>query len=394
MAMATNPSEAATDSPRRVGDVAGGPVPDPKVGLVLVNGPATSVQGPRARALFGDSTPIAYKDRGRAGSIRPLWRALGGVRRRGWVYCIDLGLPGAPLAALRRRTGGVRLVYELGDPARPLMANQGLPAWQVAVTDWMDRRLPRYADRLVFRGSYLADYFRQLAGRRSLPPWIWLPDGVDTRAFRPRRGDPEVAALRRAHGLEGRFVVGLVGTIHHNPIHDLFYGWDLAEALARLPAEVPVTGVVVGDGNGRPVLEARRERLGLGDRLKLVGRLPHDQVPTWMSAFDVALSTQTDDPVGWGRTTAKLPEYLACGTPVLATDVGEAHRWLKDSGQTLPYRGMRDEDHPGRLAARLLDLVGRDLGPLRAHNRELALRMFDYEVLRRQLAAFLAEIAP
>lgn len=360
------------------------------VALVLVNGPPGSVQAPRARALFGDSARIVFKERGRLGSVRATWAALNEVRS-GWIYCIDLGIPAAPLAALRRARGDrVRLAFELGDPARPLLANQARPGAHVALAHGMDRHLPAGADKLVFRGSYLADYFRDIA-RAPLPPWTWLPDGVDPAAFRPRRDDPEVIALRHRHGLDGRFVVGLVGNIHHNPIHDLYYGWELAAALALVPPGEPIVGVVVGDGPGRPVLEAARDRLGLGDRLRLIGRVPHDEVSAWMNVFDVGLSTQTDDPVGWGRTTAKLPEYLACGLPLACTDVGEAHRWLAESGQTLPYRGMRDESYPARLADRLRDLAARDLDPLRRHNRDLALRLFDYDVLRAQLADFLAE---
>lgn len=363
---------------------------DESGGLVLVNGPTGSVQGPRARALFGGSARIAYKERGRIGSAGPFWSALR-EQRSGYVYGIDLGVPAAPLAALRRRLKpGVELVYEIGDPAGPLLANQGRPRWEVALAKALDRRLPIRADRLVFRGSYLADYFASIAPGGKLPPWIWLPDGADLSAFAPRRDDPAVSALKKKHGLDGKFVVGLVGSIHYNPAFDWYYGWDLAEALARIPADRPIVGVVVGDGPGRPVLEQARERLKVGDRLKLVGRATREEVPLWVNAFDVGLSTQTDDPVGWGRTTAKLPEYLGCGTVVVATDVGEAHRWLSSTGQTLPYKGMRDDGYPDRLAARLLELADEDLDPLRIQNRGLAERLFDYDVLRRRLAEFLA----
>jgi glycosyltransferase involved in cell wall biosynthesis len=361
-------------------------------GLVLVNGPAGSVQGPRARALFGPGgceARIVYKERGRLGSIWSIWSALR-HQRAGWVYCIDLGIPAAPLGALRRGLrSSVRLIFEIGDPARPLLANQSRPALEVALADWFDRQLPARADRLVFRGWYLAEYFASIVPRGVLPPWLWLPDGADMAVFSPRRDDPGVLGLRKRHGLEGHFIVGLAGSIHLNPAFNLFYGWELAEALGHIPAQRPIVGLVVGDGPGRPALEAARERLGLGDRLRLIGRVPHEEVPLWMNVFDVGLSTQTDDPVGWGRTTAKLPEYLGCGTPVVCSDVGEAHRWLALSGQTLPYRGMRDETYPARLAERLLALSGSDLEPLRSQNRALALRLFDYDVLRRRLAAFI-----
>lgn len=358
-------------------------------GLVLVNGTPDSVQGPRARALFDASAQIVYKENGRIGSVRDIWKALRELKSD-WVYCIDMGFPASLLAALRKRVSpAIKLVYEIGDPARPLLANQKRSALEVMFAHQVDRRLPVVADQLVFRGSFLADYFAGISARERLPSWMWLPDGVDCDLFRPQRTDAAVAELRRAHNLEGRFVVGLVGNIHHNPHHNLFYGWELAEALALIPQDVPVTGVVVGDGPGRHVLEATRERLKLGERLRLIGRVPHNLVPLWMNVFDVGLSTQTDDPVGWGRTTAKLPEYLACGAPVLCSDVGEAHRLLKESGQTLSYRGYRDEDYPVRLAKRLMELVNCDLQPLRQHNRDLALKLFDYRVLRIQLQEFL-----
>jgi glycosyltransferase involved in cell wall biosynthesis len=369
----------------------------PADGLVLVNGPENSVQGPRARALFGDSARVVYKTRGRLGSVRPVWAALNDTPFS-WLYCIDLGLPIAPLAALRmrnrRRGRPPFLIYELGDPGRPLSANQGAPAWKTALFHRLDLTLPPGADALVFRGSYLAEYFAQILQPRPLPRWTWIPDGADTDRFRPMRDDPRVLELRRCHGLEGRFVVGLVGSIHHNEHLGLVYGWDLAESLGHLPPDLPITGVVVGDGPGRPALERLAERFKLGDRFRLVGRVPHEEVPLWMNAFDVGLSTQTDDPVGWGRTTAKLPEYLACGLVIASTDVGEAHRWLSPSGQTLPYKGLRDDTYPPRLAEHLRRLLGQDLEPTRQANRALALEKFDYRILREQLAAFLDSLAP
>jgi hypothetical protein len=46
--------------------------------------------------------------------------------------------------------------------------------------------------------------------------------------------------------------------------------------------------------------------------------------------MDICLSTQTNDVVGWVRTTGKLPLYLAAGRYVLASRVGEAARVLPE----------------------------------------------------------------
>jgi glycosyltransferase involved in cell wall biosynthesis len=75
--------------------------------------------------------------------------------------------------------------------------------------------------------------------------------------------------------------------------------------------------VVVGDGPERAALEARRDRLGLGARVRFAGRQPHDAVPRWLAAADlVVLSSRSE-----GHPNAVVVA-LACGRPVVATGVG------------------------------------------------------------------------
>ena len=305
-----------------------------------------------------------YKERGRLGSFWPIVAASVRRRRGGstastWGSPVVAGDPEEP-ASFRGEAGvGDRRPRPTvaGEPGAAVLGG-GRCAW--------DRPLSARAGRSARLSRFVSGrLLRDARTPAPAPRWIWLPDGADRDVFRPHRDEPDVAACAGCTACQGRFVVGLVGSIHHNPHMDLYYGWELAEALARLPADLPITGVVVGDGPGRPVLEAARDRLGLGDRLRLIGHVPHDVVPTWMNVFDVGLSTQTDDPVGWGRTTAKLPEYLACGAAVVCSDVGEAHRWLASSGQTLCYQGLRDHTYPARLAERLR-AANQELGLLRA----------------------------
>lgn len=363
------------------------------VRLVLVNGPEQSVQAPRAAALFGPDTKIHFKTKGRLGSIWPSWQSINCVSK-GFVYCIDLGFPQAAMAALGRRLKRkTQLVFEIGDPMRPLLKGQDKNKLELYIATLFDKVLPYQADALVFRGTYLRDYFRKLNPSRQLPPSLWLPDGVDTDLFRPLQESADINHLKTKYKLQSKLVVGLVGSIHHSPMHNLFYGWEMVETIARLPESSDIIGVIVGDGPGRPVLEQAIKKYGLENRIHLIGRVPHAEVPLWMNVFDVALSTQTDDPVGWGRTTAKLPEYLACGTPVLCSDVGEAHRLLSGSGQTISYKGMRDESYPEKLAAEILKLTPETLGIWRQSNRRLAEEFFAYPLLQRKLRGFLNDLA-
>lgn len=358
---------------------------------VLINGDQNSVQAPRARALFhSDQSIFSFKSQGRIQSIPQFWKALSQQTSQR-IYCIDLGFPQALLAALRKKTSRThsQLVYEIGDPMVPLLSGQGRSRFELAVAGWMDKHLPKSADALVFRGSYLYDYFQKLHPQRPLPPSLWLPDGVDVSCFKPLKGDPRVSQLRSKLGLTDQFVVGLVGNIHHNRIQNLYYGWELVEALSRMPDSSKITAVIVGDGPGRAVLESAVDQRRMTEKFRIIGRVPHADVPLWMNVFDVAISTQTDDPVGWGRTTAKLPEYLACGLPVVCSDVGEAHRLLAQTGQTLPYRGIKDHTYPEKLAQRLLELSQMPLDEYRQLNRTLAMNRFQFKLLRERLALFL-----
>ena len=63
--------------------------------------------------------------------------------------------------------------------------------------------------------------------------------------------------------------------------------------------------------------------------------------------------------MGSGRTTLKLPEYLACGKCVLASDVGEARRLIGENGQLLRYAGGRDLAYARAMAAAVVALPDR-----------------------------------
>ena len=81
----------------------------------------------------------------------------------------------------------------------------------------------------------------------------------------------------------------------------------LAEAFARLG-----TGSLtfVGDGPLRSRLEGR-------ERVTVVGRVPHDEVPSWIAAADVVCQPSLLEPLG-----QTLLEAMACGRSVVATRIG------------------------------------------------------------------------
>ncbi|HWF51434.1 MAG TPA: glycosyltransferase [Solirubrobacteraceae bacterium] len=297
------------------------------------------------------------------------------------AYVIDPGKRGMAAAVVCRALGKPTIV-EIGDPQAQLFRAQGRGSATVAIGATFDAAAVRYASGVAFRGSDLA---------QTLPPkmpWRFVPDGVDTDRFRALGS----AGARASLGLPSDdLVVGVVGSITWSERRRWAYGLDLVEALADL-RDYPIRVLIVGGGDGLEHLRRRGSELGVSERLLLTGRQPHPEIPRLLSAMDVCVSTQSNDPIGRGRTTAKLPEYLACDRFVLATDVGTASKILPTE-MLLPYSDSLDSAHPARLAQRLAELCRRrDELHGGAGTRPLALEHFAYRRVAERVRDFLDAI--
>jgi len=188
-----------------------------------------------------------------------------------------------------------------------------------------------------------------LRGAGYKPPIVVQTEiGVDPAVFHP---SPE-GRERERHALELRgFVIGYFGRMR--AIKGLA---DLAEALAGLPGDW--TLLLAGGGPMLADLEARlSERPG---RLRNVGMLPLDEVPTLMRACDVVvLPSQTHLPpapeVHKEQFGLVLAQAMASGVPVVGTASGAIPEVVGDAGLVVPERDamalraalQRVRDEPG-----------------------------------------------
>lgn len=140
---------------------------------------------------------------------------------------------------------------------------------------------------------------------------------ADVHRFRP---DPVARAeVRAALGLGDEPLAIFVGN---------FFEWHdvttLLKALALLQEKMPeVHLVLVGDGDRRQAMEQLAKELGLEQVVHFTGLLPHEQVPRFLAAADVAVVPYP--PLGedlW-LSPLKLYEYMAAGTAVIASAVGQ-----------------------------------------------------------------------
>jgi glycosyltransferase involved in cell wall biosynthesis len=132
-----------------------------------------------------------------------------------------------------------------------------------------------------------------------------LRNGVDLAVFRPC--DRTAARARYGIAPDASAVLS-VGHLIPRKGHDI-----VIEAVARLPNTVLL---VAGEGPERAKLEALARKLGMEERVRLLGQLPHSELPELYSAADVLVLASSRE--GWANV---LLEAMACGTPVVASEV-------------------------------------------------------------------------
>ncbi len=149
-----------------------------------------------------------------------------------------------------------------------------------------------------------------------------IRNGVDLAQFRPATAD-ERAAARARLGLGPGPVAAHIG--------NLSLTYDLSLLLAAAEQLPDVQFVFAGGGSQAAALRAGVEARGLA-HVRLLGVLPHDQMPGVWAAADLSLIAMGDHSLADGTLPAKLYESLATGTPVVGALRGEGAGLLAEAG--------------------------------------------------------------
>lgn len=222
-------------------------------------------------------------------------------------------------------------------------------------------RLERDAAARAARIVVMSQYSRGLlmegqpsAGPRASVVW----GGVDTTEFSP---PTDRAALRRRLGIPaGQTILLTVRRLVRRMGIDV-----LLAAVSQLRRRDPsIRLVILGDGELRPSLEARRDGLKLARHVEFMGRVAESELKAWYQAADLfVLPTVAYE--GFGMVTA---EALASGTPVVGTRVGATSELLEPLDPAL----LAAAPSPSALAEAIERVLER-LGPgLRAECRSYA----------------------
>jgi glycosyltransferase involved in cell wall biosynthesis len=173
-----------------------------------------------------------------------------------------------------------------------------------------------------------------------------IPNGIDTRVFRPLPGVPRSPCRV------------IVTSSAETPLKGLLY---LLHAVAHVARCRPVKLIVVG--TPKPDGEVMRliRRLGIGRIVAFTGRIPESEFVRQYARAAVAVVPSVYE--GFGLPAG---EAMACGVPVVATTGGALPEVIGDAGHLVPPENAKALaaairkllDHPDRAAA--LGRIGYD----------------------------------
>ena len=194
--------------------------------------------------------------------------------------------------------------------------------------------------RAAERCTATSEFLRRTVAERFGVACDVVPFGVDLDFFAPPDGSAD-----RQRSPEGAVRIAYAKWLRPQ------YGPDiLLEALARIDPGVPWRAVLAGDGPLAAPLREQAEALGIAERVRFAGHLPHAGVAELMRQSEIFVMPSREESFG-----VAAAEASACGLPVVSTAVGGVPEVVLDGETGL----LVAPDDPNALAA-ALTLLARD----------------------------------
>ena len=207
--------------------------------------------------------------------------------------------------------------------------------------------LEKFSYRTAHTISVIADGFVDNLVNKGVPAQkiACIPNWVDTQFIRPL--DKEENAFRKAHGLDGKFVIMYSGNIA------LTQGLEtVVEAAVRLQQYPDIAFVIVGEPSAIANLQEYCTTCGVTN-VHLLPFQPRAKLPEMLAAADVGLIVQKRNVVSFNMPS-KTQVLLASGRAIVASvpSTGSAAKAIEKSRGGIVVA----PENPEALAASVLEL--------------------------------------
>ena len=257
-----------------------------------------------------------------------------------------------------------------------LFDEQGAPT---PMGKWLTLKLLKRADYITSKSNYLTGVLDKLGGFGAKAERIvW---GIPVAKF--RRTDPAVLRVKLGLGPRDRVILSpkILQPLYR--IHLVVEA--MPQVLARCPDAVLLVTEYAPDPDYRAGIVARVAALGLGDRVRFVGRLDHAEMPAFYSLAEMTVAVPSSD--GLPQT---LLEGMACETPSVLSKLPRYEEIVRHAESAYFVEATPEDIAAGIL--RLLDDDGLRAGIAR-NALQIVMREGDLDEQARRVEARYRELA-
>lgn len=186
------------------------------------------------------------------------------------------------------------------------------------------------ADRIICVSQNAKNHLVQNRGVPS-EKIIVLRNGVDINRFQPY--PEERSIVRKALGIDGQPLLIFVGN---------FYEWhDVQTLLDAFAQVIQIKGdvhlLLVGDGKKKNAMMKYAVSLNIEHAVRFAGLVPHLEVPKLVGAADIAVAPYKSKERELWLSPMKIFEYMASGTAIVASQVGQIDEIIQDNHNGLLF---------------------------------------------------------
>jgi len=181
--------------------------------------------------------------------------------------------------------------------------------------EYLTRKIAAYSDGCIAASHFLKDYLSKFASRVD-----YIPTGVDTDIFKPKGNSTD----------GGRIVFSWIGTGYSPEMgENIRFILDAFSVLAAKFDNIFMD--CAGEGRYFDQVKDSLDNFKYKDRVRFSDWISPDRIPDYLAGIDVGLLPLIQDTkFNKAKSPTKLFEYMAMAKPVVATNIGEAGRIIRD----------------------------------------------------------------
>jgi len=149
---------------------------------------------------------------------------------------------------------------------------------------------------------------------------------------------------------KGDILIGYLGNMNPQDGADLLL--DAVDEIINKRKISNIKFVFIGGGHSQPILQERSRQNGHGAKVKFTGRIPDNEMLAVLSACDICVQPDPNNPLNDKSTMNKVLEYMALKKPVVAFDLKETRYSCGDAALYVRPNDVHE------LSEKLVELAG------------------------------------